>query len=162
MPATWRLFVYGTLKRGLMYHDAFCRDLIAATPARSFGCLYDTPYGYPMMTLPPRFQWVQGSADRNRDLALTAHFGQPGLKPPGPENEVFGELFVLPRCAATLAALDDLEDFDPPKASLYQRVMAPVWPEGEARPTPAWMYIVAPSLIQPEWSRMRTWPDQPW
>ncbi|WP_279382648.1 gamma-glutamylcyclotransferase family protein [Acanthopleuribacter pedis] len=161
MGDTWSLFVYGTLKRGLRYHAAFCSGMLAATKATAYGELYDTPHGYPMMTLPARLQWIQGCADRNHDMALNPSIRQPGLMPPHADQAVHGEVLTFPRCAGILQALDDLEDFHPQQTSMYHRVMAPVWREGATSYSIVWLYLVAPSLIQPNWPRMRDWPGVP-
>lgn len=157
---TWSLFVYGTLKRGLRYHDRFCGAMVTATAAVTVGRLYDTPYGYPMMTMPARYQWLQGSADLTRDMATRFTPAQFPAKPDAAE-QVVGELLQLPCAPHILRDLDGLEDFVPQQPSLYQRVLAPVWPEHGA-PQTAWLYITAPHQIDADWQRMRAWPDQPW
>jgi gamma-glutamylcyclotransferase (GGCT)/AIG2-like uncharacterized protein YtfP len=45
-----QVFVYGTLKPGGKYHQAYCGDrILRAEPAIAPGQLYDLPLGYPAM-----------------------------------------------------------------------------------------------------------------
>lgn len=157
---TWSLFVYGTLKRGLRYHDRFCSSMLAAKAAVTIGRLFDTPYGYPMMTMPARYHWIHGSSDLVRDMAT--RLTPPQLPaPPSEDDAVVGELLQLPCEPHIMRALDALEDFVPNQPSLYQRVLAPVWPLDGA-PQVAWVYITAAQQIGADWQRMRSWPNEPW
>ena len=44
-----RLFVYGTLMKGMNNHDRFCGDALTIEPAVTTGRLYHLPYGFPAM-----------------------------------------------------------------------------------------------------------------
>jgi len=44
-----KIFVYGTLTRGMRLHDRYCGDALSIEPAVTTGRLYHLPYGYPAM-----------------------------------------------------------------------------------------------------------------
>ncbi len=160
MTPTWWLFVYGTLKRGLRYHDRFCGAMVSVTAAVTIGRLYDTPYGYPMMTMPARYQWLHGCADLARDMATQLTPPQFPARP-NEEEQVIGELLQLPCEPHIMRDLDALEDFVPNRPSLYQRVLAPVWPL-DGPPQAVWVYVTEARRIGADWQRMRAWPSEPW
>jgi gamma-glutamylcyclotransferase (GGCT)/AIG2-like uncharacterized protein YtfP len=73
-------------------------------------------------------------------------------------GEVHGEIYRLDDPAASLEALDDLEDFDPgdPDKSAYRRVLADVHARDGAT-FPAWIYVYnqdssgAPIVTSGDW-----------
>ena len=69
------MFFYGTLKRGHSNHEAFCRGARFVGQARLRGNLYDLPYGYPALTVPPEEILVVGTADPAADAAIQRRLG---------------------------------------------------------------------------------------
>ena len=120
------MFFYGTLKRGHGNHDAFCRGARFVGEARLRGNLYDLPYGYPALTVPPEEVIVVGTADPAADAAMQRRLGPVKTRlADGPR--VVGELFAFDDPEARLPALDRLEGFDPEdRSSPYRRVLLPV------------------------------------
>jgi gamma-glutamylcyclotransferase (GGCT)/AIG2-like uncharacterized protein YtfP len=118
-----RVFVYGTLKPGGFYYGDYCEGrTIAETPAWVRGWLYDLPLGYPAMV-------VDVDGDSVGEL--------------GQGDRVWGYLLTFADPEEGLAALDELEDYDPhgdPSQNLYQRYWLPVFGgEGQALGH-AWVY----------------------
>ncbi len=125
-----KVFVYGTLKPGERYHNAYCADtLIAAEPAWAQGSLYHLNLGYPAMTTGT--ETVQGYV---LTLASTA--------------------------LAQLDELEDYHPDDQAADNLYERRQIEVWldvgPEDWRDRPPlslppsatVWVYWMSPSKIQ--------------
>ena len=64
----FRLFVYGTLKRGYSNHDLFCNNALNAEEATTFGDLYDLPFGFPAMVVPSKSILAVGTTDYAHDV----------------------------------------------------------------------------------------------
>jgi gamma-glutamylcyclotransferase (GGCT)/AIG2-like uncharacterized protein YtfP len=112
-------FVYGTLRPGRRYHDAFLRGRTRTEePARLEGAvLYEGP-GYPY-----------------------------AVEDPG--GTVHGELVTaVPEAyAELLLALDRLEEYVPgDPRNLYDRVERAVTRAADGRPVRAWVYVAAPAV----------------
>jgi len=138
----FRLFVYGSLKRGLEYHDRFCTDAETITPATLQGQLFHLEEGYPGLILPASAILAYGSADYLHDLEVQdQHISPPALPaiPARGYQTIHGELMHFPNPADSLPAIDWLEEFVPAKPSPYQRVLTTVLTEN--RPLAAWTYI---------------------
>ena len=134
------LFAYGSLKRGLLYHDRFCTGTIHAEEATVRGELYDLPFGFPALVVPPEDVRATGTADPIRDAATERRLGASEVVPVSDGPRVFGELYVFDDPEERLPALDRLEGFDPAGQSLYRRVLLPVaLPESV---TLAWAYVM--------------------
>jgi gamma-glutamylcyclotransferase (GGCT)/AIG2-like uncharacterized protein YtfP len=140
----FRLFVYGTLKRGYWNHEAYCRSAVSVEEATVRGRLYELPSGYPVLEVPECDIITHGSADILSDLARQCGLG---AYPPGyPECDgenwqlVEGELITLPDPERTLPPIDRLEGFHPGGESLYLRVLVPVRTSGE-RVEVVWCYV---------------------
>ncbi len=111
-----RVFVYGTLKRGGRNHDAYCRGLIVAQPARVLGRLYHLPAGYPMLAVPDTAVLAHGSSDYAADAARLADPllpATPIITAPHEWILIDGELLHIDHPATRMPALDRLEDFVP-------------------------------------------------
>lgn len=118
-----RVFVYGTLKPGGHYHDAYCGGFrYAVADGWVKGLLYDFPtLGYPGA--------IEHPSGKIRGFLLTFNH---------PETEV-------------LSKLDPLEGYDPtrpPEQNEYYRKRVPVF---EAAGTPlcqdAWCYFMEPPRV---------------
>ncbi|MFG2947454.1 gamma-glutamylcyclotransferase family protein [Streptomyces adustus] len=115
-------FVYGTLRPGGRYHDAFLGGRTrSAHPARLAGAvLYDGP-GYPYAVEEP---------------------GGGGVR---------GELLTVPVEAydELLAELDRLEEYVPgDPRSLYLRVEREVGRDADGAAVRAWVYVAAPAVAE--------------
>lgn len=120
------IFVYGTLKRGGMYHRAYCPEVVDVKPAMARGWLYGLPAGYPAM--------VEGAA------APSAARG---------EGLVHGEVLTFPDLAAAVARIDPLETYDPEggEANEYVRVVRRVRRLDDGGEVPAYLYLYAPHRV---------------
>lgn len=136
------MFFYGTLKRGHSNHDAFCRGARFVGEAILEGRLYDLPYGYPALTVPPENVLAVGTADPAGDAAVQRRLGPAGSHL-AEGARVFGELFAFDDPEAHLPALDSLEGFDPndPSRSPYRRVLLTVETASNGVVL-AWAYVV--------------------
>lgn len=145
MPSPFRLFVYGTLKLGGDYHDCYCRDAVAITPALLKGRIVERPEGYPTLFVPPDLIMAYGSTAYETDADLCGSSVPPHmspaqyLKPCPPWGHVFGHVLLFHKPCPYMERLDMLEDFFLDRPCMYERVLAPVWSIGEL--LPCWTYI---------------------
>jgi gamma-glutamylcyclotransferase (GGCT)/AIG2-like uncharacterized protein YtfP len=158
----FRLFVYGTLKRGHGNHARYCRGVLTIEPASTIGRLYSLPQGYPMLLVPQSHHLAVGTADYLQDAArqqqLTARWQTESL-PALPERDwdlIRGEVLTFDDPLARLPRLDALEAFHPGGRSLYHRVLVPV---NAADAQPIWTYV-APGGQLPTGARRigSSWP----
>ena len=139
-PATLRLFVYGTLKRGGQYHERFCAGALSIEPASVRGRLYALPAGYPVLVVPADTILAHGSGDAIADVARQGtHVTRAAVCEDAGWQDVHGELQTFDDPADRLAAIDALEDFHPGAPSLYLRVLLPVRRYSEY--VAAWTYV---------------------
>ncbi len=146
----FRLFVYGTLKRGYWNHEAFCSKAVSIQDATVRGRLYEFPSGIPVLEVPEHDVIAHGSANVLGDLAI-----QLGLEVSLPEHlecdgetwrQIEGELVSLPNPGISLPPIDRLEGFNPDGASLYHRVLVPV--TSGYGVTAAWCYVAGPTATR--------------
>ncbi|QQL46090.1 gamma-glutamylcyclotransferase family protein [Sulfuriroseicoccus oceanibius] len=145
----FRLFVYGSLKRGLEYHDRFCSGAEDITQATLHGKLFHLEEGYPGLILPESTILAHGCTDYLRDLEIQdQHNALSPLPetPPADTQCVHGELMHFPNPIDSLPAIDWLEEFTPGEPSPYQRVLTTIM--ADHRPLAAWTYI-ATDLAMP-------------
>lgn len=147
----FRLFVYGTLKRGYWNHEAYCSEAVSIQEATVRGRLYEFASGIPVLKVPGRDVIAHGSADIAGDVSL-----QQRLIADAPEytesdhavwRQISGELITLPSPVVTVPPIDRLEGFHPDGASLYIRVLVPVKLSDE-RITAAWCYVSSSRTLQ--------------
>ena len=139
-PATLRLFVYGTLKRGGRYHERFCGGALSIEPASVRGRLYTLPEGYPVLVVPPDMILANGSGDAIADVTRQETCVMPAASPEDAGwQDVHGELQTFDDPADRLAAIDALEGFHPGAPSLYLRLLLPVRRYSEY--VAAWTYV---------------------
>ena len=146
----FRLFVYGTLRRGYWNHEAFCSKAVSIQDATVRGRLYEFASGIPVLEVPERDVIVYGSANILSDVAA-----QHSLEASLPEHlecdgetwqQIEGELVSLPNPGISLPPIDRLEGFNPNGASLYRRVLVPVKLSDECD-TVAWCYVASCGLL---------------
>lgn len=146
----FRLFVYGTLKRGYWNHEAFCSKAFSIQDATVRGRLYEFPSGIPVLEVPERDVMAHGSANIVGDLAIQRGFERSLSEHPECDSETWqqieGELVSLPSPMTTLPPIDRLEGFNPDGASLYHRVLVPVI-SGDGT-TAAWCYVAGPTAAR--------------
>jgi len=159
----FRLFVYGTLKRGYWNHDAFCSEAASIEDATVRGKLYEFASGIPVLEVPERDVIAHGSANivgdlaiqRDLEVSLSEHLECDGET----WRQIEGELVSLPNPAITLPPIDRLEGFNPNGASLYHRVLVPVMSGGGV--TAAWCYVSSSRTLKSACATHRTrWPGQ--
>jgi gamma-glutamylcyclotransferase (GGCT)/AIG2-like uncharacterized protein YtfP len=158
----FRLFVYGTLKQGERNFAQFCHGVLAIEPARVLGRLYDLPYGYPMLQVPPEHVLAIGTCDYLRDAALPELLHDPHapLPPPvaGDWELISGEIHTYDDPAKRMAAMDPLENFRPGGDSLYHRVVLRLQPPHNRL---IWTYVAADGRLPPGAKRIGTrWPHE--
>jgi gamma-glutamylcyclotransferase (GGCT)/AIG2-like uncharacterized protein YtfP len=140
-PMLFRLFVYGTLKRGYWNHDTYCRSAVSVEEATVRGRLYELPSAIPVMLVPDDDILAVGS-----DCVLDDILRQDTTATPGDDwladgwDEVHGELITFTDLAA-VEDIDRLEGFRPGRPCLYRRVLVPVTTVGAAA-QPAWCYVL--------------------
>jgi gamma-glutamylcyclotransferase (GGCT)/AIG2-like uncharacterized protein YtfP len=133
------LFFYGTLKRGHVNHDRFCRGYLRVEEATVRGRLYDLPFGYPALVVPEEDIRAVGTADPIRDVSEQRRLDRAeAYRPDG--ALVVGEVFVFDDPEERLPALDRLEGFDPGGPSPYRRVLIPAETSG-GDGILAWAYV---------------------
>lgn len=154
------LFVYGTLKRGLANHRAFCARALQIQPATIIGRLYHLPVGYPAAQIPRGQILLEASHDPARD-AGRQH--RPRL-PWSPEipgegwDEIHGEWIRLPDPVRTLPPVDALEDVRLDGRGAYRRAL--VSARTEAGPRPLWVYWMPRLPPGARYLPGGTWPPQ--
>jgi gamma-glutamylcyclotransferase (GGCT)/AIG2-like uncharacterized protein YtfP len=139
------IFVYGTLMRGGRHHARFSAEEPTIVEAFTGGRLFHLPAGYPALAPSPSLILHRSSARPAEDALATREAavrlaGSPPRTPP-PGARVFGEWVTVADPAHVLKELDRLELFRPGRASLFCRVLVPVWLEPPDRPVPAWVYV---------------------
>jgi gamma-glutamylcyclotransferase (GGCT)/AIG2-like uncharacterized protein YtfP len=143
------VFVYGTLKRGQVNHDRFCRSAVTVEPAVTRGRLVHLAAGYPALAVSAAMQLTWATGDPMEDLALQHEWERrladetPGQPDPegSAEPEVRGEWMLFDDAAGRLPPLDRFEGFRPGGRSLYRRVLIRCWVGGDRVLRPAWTYV---------------------
>lgn len=141
-PAPFRVFVYGTLKRGFSNHEYFCRGVTGIEEAVIYGRLYALNAQIPALAIPETSVLAHGSlayageCQRQWDVVVDRE----QAASTDTWRMIHGEVLTFTE-PERLARLDQLEGFHPPGACLYHRVLAPVrLQSGEW--LAAWVYTV--------------------
>lgn len=137
---TFRLFVYGTLKRGFSNHARFCESASSVEEAIACGDLYDLPFGFPALVVSEKNVQAVGTTDYAFDAAEQHRMNEAGRFTVFDEPRVYGEVLTFGDPEKRLPALDRLEGFDPEGPSLYRRVLIPV--ETAKGAMLAWAYAI--------------------
>lgn len=125
-PSLLALFFYGTLKRGQINHDRFCRGYARAAQATVRGRLYDLPFGFPALVVPREDVRATGTTNPLADASAQRRLANDAEHPKtGPR--VSDELLVFDDFEERLLVLDRFEGFDPESG---KPVIGP--PPGEA------------------------------
>lgn len=147
-PGLLKVFVYGTLKRGMWNHERFCAGAISIEDAVVRGRLYEMDCGLPVLQVPEADILAHGTADPCADVAAQARFEAEMAQRPDPRAKgrtrrgwglVRGELMTFDDPEERLPRLDRLEGYRPGGSSLYNRVLVPVFSDGA--PAAAWAYV---------------------
>ncbi|GAB4157870.1 MAG: gamma-glutamylcyclotransferase [Planctomycetota bacterium] len=140
VDTTLFVFVYGTLKSGGKYHDAYCKGILESKAAWVWGRLFDTGLGYPTIEIPQSSILADGSSDRARDSELSGVVIKPEtVRVPSGFGRVQGELQTYSDFQSVLTRFDELEEFTPEGPSPYRRVLVPVYCEDFI--VSAWTYV---------------------
>lgn len=147
-PDFLKVFVYGTLKRGMWNHEQFCAGAVSIKEAVVRGRLYETDCGLPVLQVPEADILAHGTADPCADVAAQKRFEAKMAQHPDPRAKgrtrrgwglVRGELMTFDDPEERLPRLDRLEGFHPGSPSLYNRVLVPVFSDGVS--AVAWAYV---------------------
>lgn len=131
-PGLLRIFVYGTLKRGMWNHERFCAGALSIEEAVVCGRLYEMDCGLPVLQVTEADILAHGTTDPCADVGTQARFEaemaqQPDLRGKGRTRRgwglVHGELITFDDPQERLLRLDRLEGFRPGEPSLYHRVL---------------------------------------
>jgi gamma-glutamylcyclotransferase (GGCT)/AIG2-like uncharacterized protein YtfP len=144
----YRVFVYGTLKRGGINHARFSQGIQAIEDAAIRGRLYRLSSTIPALAIPPSDLLAPGLMDYRAECRRQRHPVPPApdateLVPPW--RWVHGELFNFSE-AERLAELDRFEGYHLAGHCLYRRVLAPVRLQRGAWTT-AWVYTVGDLVL---------------
>ena len=162
MPMTasslpWRLFVYGTLKRGERNHAPYCHDVVDVQVAAVWGRLHHLTAGYPMLEVPRRHVILLGTADYESDAARKADLDAAppatpcqATAPHGDWQLISGEVITLAGHGHSMRGIDALENFQPLGHGTYLRVVVPLARLDDVpldSPSFVWTYIAPAGRI---------------
>ena len=140
-PGLFRLFVYGTLKRGYWNHDRFCGHAVAIEEATVRGRLYKLQSGIPVLKVPDESILAVGTVSASADVATQERVALPTNAPTSGEWPMIrGELLAFIDPIRDLPPIDRLESYRPGQFSLYRRVLVPVVSATEGI-IAAWSYV---------------------
>jgi gamma-glutamylcyclotransferase (GGCT)/AIG2-like uncharacterized protein YtfP len=145
----FRLFVYGTLKRGYWNHEAFCSEAISIQEATVRGRLYELPSGIPVLRVPDSDILAVGTLDPLADVATQERTpADPIVDAVRDETDwhmIRGEIITLGDPQMSLPPIDQLEGFRG-MHSTYRRVLVPAATGGSV--LSVWCYVGCGSLIR--------------
>ena len=148
-PYLLKVFVYGTLKRGMWNHERFCAGALSIEEAVVRGRLYETDCGLPVLQVPEADIIAYGTADPCADVAAQARLDAEMAQHPDPRAKgrtrrgwglVRGELMTFDDPEERLPRLDRLEGYRPGGVGLYIRVLVPI--AVRANTCTAWLYCM--------------------
>lgn len=145
----FRLFVYGTLKRGYWNHERFCRDAISIETASLPGRLYKLPSGIPVLAIPAESIIATGSDDPLSDAHTQSAADECGGAPiehGGQWRWIEGEIICLPDPHRTVPPIDRLEGYNPGGFSSYRRVLVRTQ-ASDGGGASAWCYVATQALL---------------
>lgn len=125
----FRLFVYGTLKRGYWNHKRYCRDAVSIEEATVRGRLYELPSGIPVLEVPETDILAFGTDYPVVDARIAQIIGS--TEPDALSTawvSICGEIITFSEPSGSIPRIDRLEGFAPNGPSLYRRVLVPVRP----------------------------------
>jgi gamma-glutamylcyclotransferase (GGCT)/AIG2-like uncharacterized protein YtfP len=143
MRQQYRVFVYGTLKRGGINHARVNPGIQTIEDAAIRGRLYRLSATIPALAIPPSDILAQGLMDYRAECRRQRHpvpTAPDATELVPPWRWIHGELFTFSE-AERLAELDRFEGYHAAGHCLYRRVLAPVRLQSGAWVT-AWVYTV--------------------
>jgi gamma-glutamylcyclotransferase (GGCT)/AIG2-like uncharacterized protein YtfP len=152
---SFRLFVYGTLKRGGSARELLSKDVRESSPSTVHGRLFLHPSGYPVLSVPETTVLAEGTADTAVDLAAQGSRLDCSVPHVPGWPLIEGELLTLADPGKWLPALDEYEGFEAGRPSLYRRVLVPV---RSVRSVAAWAYVAGSTTSGLELLAGRSWP----
>ncbi len=136
-----RVFVYGTLKRGEINHDRYCRGVVGIEPATTLGHLYALPYGFPGLCVDETRIKATGTSDYLADTELQYDAQLISAATLAMHlDTVYGELLTFDDPETSLPEIDALEGYTPGENSFYWRTLYPV--ETSGKHVLAWLYHI--------------------
>ena len=132
---------------GQANYRGYAAGNLSRTPAWLWGKLFDSGQGYPLLRIPKHHCYRLGSTDYLNDAQQCHQFQQQSFEIPRQQEEwfpVWGELLVFDDPLQRIPRLDDFEDYEPQKPSLYDRVLSSVIamdPHGKPHAHMAWVYV---------------------
>ena len=152
----FKIFVYGSLKRGERNFAAYCRGFQAVAAATVVGQLFRQPDGYPMLVVPAAHVLAVGTNDPAFDVETLAEIEADELQQEAEGadwEQITGEIFSFGDPEVRLPRIDELEEFVPGGNSLYHRVIVPAM---HAVIEPVWTYVAPEGRVPPGSARMGT------
>lgn len=144
----FRLFVYGTLKRGYWNHEAYCSSAVSVEEATVRGRLYELPSGIPLLEVPDGDILAVGTDDLAADVRVQESVGAPSVsRDLSGWYTVHGEIVTFDNAALHVPPIDRLESFRPGRFSLYIRVLVSASTASEDS-VAAWCYIASPQALR--------------
>ena len=141
-PGLFRLFVYGTLKRGYWNHDTYCRSAVSVEEATVRGRLYELPSGIPVLEVPDEDILAIGTDDPIADTRTQLAAGTPIASHCLTEwHTIHGEIVEFDAPLLCVPHIDRLESFRPGRLSMYVRVLVPA--TASAHAIAAWCYAAS-------------------
>ncbi|MBI2842743.1 MAG: gamma-glutamylcyclotransferase [Armatimonadetes bacterium] len=141
VPGLFRLFVYGTLKRGYWNHEAYCRSAVSVEEATVRGRLYELPSGIPVLEVPSEDILSVGTDDPVADIQTQESISVASLSRDLSDwHAIHGEIITFSNPELCVPPIDRLESFRPGRSSLYHRVLVPAVTQAHVVVT-AWCYV---------------------
>jgi gamma-glutamylcyclotransferase (GGCT)/AIG2-like uncharacterized protein YtfP len=166
-----RLAVYGTLRKGYLNHERFCRGVLSIEPITIIGRLYQFSSGIPILEVPKEHILAHGTSDPLADVATQERFTEklaqhpellPEDPPKGDWGHVSGELLTFDDPEIRLPAIDRLEGFQPDRFGPYQRVLTQVLTPRCDHSILTWIYVLENrNDCNFNLQRIPSWPTRP-
>jgi gamma-glutamylcyclotransferase (GGCT)/AIG2-like uncharacterized protein YtfP len=143
--ATFKLFIYGTLKTTEMEHHLLKGKYRSMRKAVAKGKMYlREDDQIPYITVPGKYILGRGTRDYLRDAALISKVHIPDdFIVVETDSLIQGELFEFDEFEQLMQIIDLFEDYSPGYESDYDRVLFPVKPDDSESFEPVWLYTIA-------------------
>jgi gamma-glutamylcyclotransferase (GGCT)/AIG2-like uncharacterized protein YtfP len=139
----YRVFVYGTLKRGGINHARFCQGIHSIEEAAIRGRLFRLSATIPALEIPTDDILAHGTLDYSKELQrqqVQLVLNERKVEDGESWRLIQGELFTFAE-SERLAQLDRFEGFHPTGHCLYRRVLVPVQTQDGDWVT-TWVYTI--------------------
>ena len=134
------LFAYGTLKTDQPEHVLHCIPPLSVKPARAAGALWRLREGYPILQIDPTLSLLDATDDPAADWAAAQTLAVNAFDWKPADHWIEGELFEYPLESETLKRMDQWENFQPARPSVYQRRVIPLQ-DSSGKSRIAWAYV---------------------